>query len=282
MIPVTLDTVPYLVAPDTFLIPTFAAEPSGAYFGAHSLVIRGSRAGHRRHRLFARPRAVARADLQRRRPGRRPLGVPVARRPRPHRQPRRRARDVPERHPRVQLPDRRPPHGRRRTAARADALGRPRPDASTSATARCRSCARRCSTRRRRADSSTRRPACSGPSTRSARSSPARSYEAGDIPTDLYDGSFAALNGWNTPWLELVDAERFAAHVAKTSQAATRGRRQRARPDPPRRPDRRRVPPHARPRRTTDPAGARPGNPRPARLVVVRSGGLTRCHLKGL
>ena len=42
MIPVTLDTVPYLVAPDTFLIPTFAAEPSGAYFGAHSLVIRGS------------------------------------------------------------------------------------------------------------------------------------------------------------------------------------------------------------------------------------------------
>src|SRR3954454_3030926 len=40
MTPQTLATTAHLIAPETWLIPTLAAEPSGAYFGAHSLVIR--------------------------------------------------------------------------------------------------------------------------------------------------------------------------------------------------------------------------------------------------
>ena len=46
---------------------------------------------------------------------------------------------------------------------------------------------------------------------------PGEVYEADDVPTDLYDESFALLNSWNTPWLESVDRARFAAHVAETA-----------------------------------------------------------------
>ena len=42
-------------------------------------------------------------------------------------------------------------------------------------------------------------------------------YEAGDVTPDLYDESFTMLNAQNTPWLELVDPVRYAAHVATTS-----------------------------------------------------------------
>ena len=42
-------------------------------------------------------------------------------------------------------------------------------------------------------------------------------YEAGDVAPDLYDESFTILNAQNTPWLELVDPVRYAAHVATTS-----------------------------------------------------------------
>ena len=42
---------------------------------------------------------------------------------------------------------------------------------------------------------------------------PGEVYEAADVPPDLYDQSFAVLNSWNTPWLEWVDPERFASHV---------------------------------------------------------------------
>lgn len=42
MIPALLPTQPHPVGPDTWLIPTLAAEPSGAFIGAHSLVIRGA------------------------------------------------------------------------------------------------------------------------------------------------------------------------------------------------------------------------------------------------
>ncbi|MFP5320361.1 MAG: MBL fold metallo-hydrolase [Acidimicrobiia bacterium] len=42
--------------------------------------------------------------------------------------------------------------------------------------------------------------------------------EADDADPDLYDGSFDAMNLWNTPWLELVDRERFAAHVRRTAE----------------------------------------------------------------
>ena len=41
MPPITLPTSPYAVTDDTFLIPTFAAQPDGTAFGAHSLVILG-------------------------------------------------------------------------------------------------------------------------------------------------------------------------------------------------------------------------------------------------
>ena len=43
MIPEVLATAPQEVAPDTFLIPTLAPDPAtGAFIGAHSLVIRGT------------------------------------------------------------------------------------------------------------------------------------------------------------------------------------------------------------------------------------------------
>ncbi len=42
---------------------------------------------------------------------------------------------------------------------------------------------------------------------------PGEVYEAGDVPADLYEQSFAMFNSWNTPWLEWVDPRRFAAHV---------------------------------------------------------------------
>ena len=43
MIPEVLATAPHEVAPDTFLIPTLAPDPAtGAFIGAHSLVIRGT------------------------------------------------------------------------------------------------------------------------------------------------------------------------------------------------------------------------------------------------
>src|SRR5689334_5048131 len=41
MIPTLLPTSPHRVAEETWLIPTLAAEPSGAFISAHSLVIRG-------------------------------------------------------------------------------------------------------------------------------------------------------------------------------------------------------------------------------------------------
>ncbi len=282
MIPVTLDTVPYLVAPDTWLIPTFAAEPSGAYFGAHSLVIRGARAGHRRHRLFARPRALAGADLQRRRSRRRPVGLPVARRPRPHRQPRRRARAC-ARTPRSCATSRSSPASSATSNCRSSGCAGSTPGRrSTSATARC---------------TIVRPPMFDSPATRGLYDPttgllwavdsfgtffPGEVYEAGDIPADLYDGSFAVLNGWNTPWLEWVDAERFAAHVRHDRRRC----RSRSSPAPTARSSAARQIDDAF-RRTLDlagqpdPADARPGNARPARLVAVRSGRLT-AHLKGL
>jgi flavorubredoxin len=45
-------------------------------------------------------------------------------------------------------------------------------------------------------------------------------HEAADVPSDLWEQSFASLNSWNTPWLEWVDADRFAAHVAVTQALA--------------------------------------------------------------
>ncbi len=38
-------------------------------------------------------------------------------------------------------------------------------------------------------------------------------FERSDVPDDLYDFSFVALNAWNTPWLEWIDRDRFMAHL---------------------------------------------------------------------
>jgi len=45
---------------------------------------------------------------------------------------------------------------------------------------------------------------------------PGEVYDADEVPADMYDASFAALNGWNTPWLEWIDVSRYAAHVRAT------------------------------------------------------------------
>jgi flavorubredoxin len=49
---------------------------------------------------------------------------------------------------------------------------------------------------------------------------PGEVYEAADIPADLYDESFARLNAWNTPWLEWVDPDRFAALLEQSRALA--------------------------------------------------------------
>jgi flavorubredoxin len=41
--------------------------------------------------------------------------------------------------------------------------------------------------------------------------------EADDADPDLYAGTFAALNAWFTPWLEWVDTARFTAHIDETA-----------------------------------------------------------------
>jgi flavorubredoxin len=41
--------------------------------------------------------------------------------------------------------------------------------------------------------------------------------EAADADPELYAGTFDAMNTWNTPWLEWVDTARFAAHVDETA-----------------------------------------------------------------
>ena len=41
--------------------------------------------------------------------------------------------------------------------------------------------------------------------------------EAEDADPELFAFSFDAMNTWNTPWLEWVDTERFAAHVQTTA-----------------------------------------------------------------
>jgi flavorubredoxin len=46
---------------------------------------------------------------------------------------------------------------------------------------------------------------------------PGAVYERADVPDDMWEESFAALNSWNTPWLEWVDPQRFAAHVEETA-----------------------------------------------------------------
>jgi flavorubredoxin len=45
---------------------------------------------------------------------------------------------------------------------------------------------------------------------------PGAVFERDDVPDDLFDASFVALNAWNTPWIEWVDVERYRSHVETT------------------------------------------------------------------
>ncbi len=45
---------------------------------------------------------------------------------------------------------------------------------------------------------------------------PGAVYDADDIPAEVYDPSFELLNLLNTPWMEWVDPARFDAHVRTT------------------------------------------------------------------
>lgn len=47
-------------------------------------------------------------------------------------------------------------------------------------------------------------------------------YEASDIPADLYDATFPLLNASNTPWMQWVDRDRYAAHVERSRALAPR------------------------------------------------------------
>lgn len=42
--------------------------------------------------------------------------------------------------------------------------------------------------------------------------------EAEEADADLYDATFDALNAWNTPWLEWLDPARFAEHVRRSAE----------------------------------------------------------------
>ena len=46
---------------------------------------------------------------------------------------------------------------------------------------------------------------------------PGAVYEAGDVPDEMYADSFHLLNQMNTPWLEWVDPERFETHLQTTA-----------------------------------------------------------------
>ncbi len=65
---------------------------------------------------------------------------------------------------------------------------------------------------------------------------PGEVYDADDIPADLYDATFDLLNGWNTPWLEWVDPDRYRCPRHRHRRPAAGRRRQRPRPGPPWRP----------------------------------------------
>jgi flavorubredoxin len=49
---------------------------------------------------------------------------------------------------------------------------------------------------------------------------PGAVFEAADIPADLFAESFAMFNAWNTPWLEWVDERRYGALVAQSRALA--------------------------------------------------------------
>jgi len=216
MIPETLPTQPEPVAPETWLIPTLAAEPSGAFVGAHSLVIRGAEPmiidtgcslvrdawlekvwsvvdpadvrwiylSHDDHdhlgNLFPVLDACPNATLI--------ASFPIVNRL---------AGDI-------ELP-------LERMRWLNDGESLTLPDRTLTAV---------------------RPPLFDSPSTRAlfdestgvlwgvdsfASLFPGAVYDARDIPADLFDSSFLSFNVDNTPWLEWVDPNKFAAHVAASA-----------------------------------------------------------------
>ena len=193
------------IAPTTYVPPTqdrggHVRDPSGAA-RARAAAVRLPQldgdprqgAGDRRHRHAGEPRAVARGRVLARRAEGRALDLPVARRRRPHRQPRRGDDGVPERASSCAT-GRWSSGTRTASTSRSTAAGGSwTASRSTSATARCRRCGRRCSTRRRRAGCSTRRPACTGRSTRSRRRCPIRRWAIADLDPDFWDFGMCAV-----------------------------------------------------------------------------------------
>ena len=216
MIPQTLPTTTQAIAPDTWLIPTFAAEPSGAYFGAHSLVIRGQEpvivdTGCSLVRDAWMEQAFSVVE---------PMDVRW-----------------------VFLS-----HDDHDHVGNIDPVLELCPNATLvcnfSIVARLSGDIDLPLERMRWLDaggsfdvgdrtlSVVRPPMFDSPATRGLYDGstrllwavdsfgtffPGEVYEASEIPTDLYDQSFDLLNSWNTPWLEWVDVERYAAHVRSTS-----------------------------------------------------------------
>jgi flavorubredoxin len=219
MIPETLPTRPHPIAPDTWLVPTLAAEPSGAFVGAHSLVIRGAEpvlvdtgcslvrdAWSDQIFSLVEPGDVrwvvlshddhdhlGNLDLVM---DRCPNATLVATFAITHRL----AGDI-------ELPLERM---RWLDVGESLDLG----DRTLTAV---------------------RPPMFDSPATRGFFDSatqvlwaadsfgalvPGAVHEAADVPADLWEQSFATLNSWNTPWLEWVDADRFGAHVATTQALA--------------------------------------------------------------
>jgi flavorubredoxin len=217
MIPVTLPTSPQSIAADTWLIPTLAAEPSGSFFGAHSLVITGREpvvidtgcALVRDQWMASLTRVVDPADVR---------WVVVSHDDHDH------IGNLPlilEHCPNATLVcnfsivarlmgDVELPLDRMRWIDPGGTL-----DAGD------------------RTLHFVRPPIFDSPATRGVFDDatgvlwaadsfgtffPGEVYDADDVPTDLYDVSFELLNTWNTPWLEWVDTDRFRRHVAATAQ----------------------------------------------------------------
>jgi len=216
MIPTTLDTDAHRIADDTWLIPTFAAEPSGAFFGAHSLVIRGEQpvivdtgcSLVREEWLDKTFSIVDPVDVR---------WVFIS-------------------------------HDDHDHIGNLDAVLDLCPNATLvanfSIVARLSGDVELPLERMRWLDQGdtldvgdrqlhlVRPPMWDSPATRGLYDPTTRMlwavdsfgtlhqgevYEAGDVTPDLYDESFTMLNAQNTPWLELVDPVRYAAHVATTS-----------------------------------------------------------------
>ena len=216
MIPQTLPTSAQPIATDTWLIPTLAAEPSGLYFAAHSLVIRGSEpvivdtgCSLVREAWLQQVFAVVEPDDVR--------WVFLSHDDHDHIG---NLDVVLERCPNATLVANFSIVARLMGDVELQ-LGRMRwLDAGQSLDAGDRTL------------TAVRPPMFDSPATRGLYDSstgllwavdsfgsffPGEVYEAADVPAEIYDGSFGVLNAWNTPWLEWIDAERFAAHVRATA-----------------------------------------------------------------